>query len=93
MASDNLITEYHLTPDGWVKGTEWYFGKIKGGKETERPQNAVETWKSRIYQQSDWSPEDATAELIWCDESVSAEERDRLREKFPRPFYGRIVTR
>ena len=25
MAADNLLTEYHLTPDGWVKGTERQF--------------------------------------------------------------------
>ena len=42
MAADNLLTEYHLTPDGWVKGTERQFRTIVG-KEVERPQNAMET--------------------------------------------------
>lgn len=87
---DNLLTEYHLTPDGWVQGTEKYFGRVQG-EEVERPSNAVETWMSKIYQRSDWSPEDATAWMIWCDPFVSEEKRNAIREKFRRPFYGRIV--
>ena len=41
MAADNLLTEYHLTPDGSVKCTERQFRTIVG-KEVERPQNAME---------------------------------------------------
>ena len=30
MAEDNLLTEYHLTPAGWVQGTDRHFGTVVG---------------------------------------------------------------
>ena len=56
MAADDVSTEAHLTREGWVKGTERYFGE-SGGSEVERPKSAIETWVHRIYQRSIWSPE------------------------------------
>ena len=87
MASDNLWTEYHLTPHGWVEGTERFFQNVT--KKVERPQDAVETWQQHIYQRSDWSPEETTVSMIWHDPSKSEEERKHLRDKFPRRFGGR----
>ena len=84
MASDNLRTEYHLTPDGWVEGTERYFNSVRD-KEVARPDNAVETWECQIYQQSDWSPEDHRVRRVWHDPSKSTEELKTLREQFGPP--------
>ena len=85
MADDDLRTEYHLTPDGWVNGTSWYFRRISGN-EVERPQNAVETWVSHIYQRSMWSPEKKTKLMLWHDASVPEAEREALRARFTSPF-------
>ena len=84
MAFDDVRTEYHLTPDGWVKGTCRYFGSSKN--EVERPHNTVETWENRLYQRSGWSPEEISAEMIWHNASVPEAEREALRARFTRPF-------
>ena len=83
MAADDVLTEYHLTPDGWVKGTEQYFGS---GARVPRPATAVETWKCRIYQRSIYSEEQRSEELIWHATDVSEAERQALHAKFPRPW-------
>ena len=85
MAADDISTEYHLTPAGWVTGTVRSFGS-SGGKEEERPKNAVETWLHRIYQRSIWSQEEITSRIVWCDESTSETVREALHAKFNRPF-------
>ena len=43
-----MLIDYHLAPDGWVKGTERHFRRVVG-REVARPQNAVETWEDHIY--------------------------------------------
>ena len=83
---DDLKTEYHLTPDGWVTGTHRCFGKISDGNEVERPQNAVETWERHIVQRSRWSPEEKSARMLWYDASVPKAEREALNARFTRPF-------
>ena len=84
MTFDDVRTEYHLTPDGWVKGTCRYFGSSEN--EVERPHNAVETWENRLYQRSGWSSEEISAEMIWHNASVPEAEREALRARFTRPF-------
>ena len=83
MAVDNLETEWHLTPDGWVAGTSRFFGKPDKDGEIVPPGNRVETWLSRTYQRSEWSSEERTWRLIWFDPAVSEGERDALRGKHP----------
>lgn len=83
MAVDDQRTEYHLTPEGWIKGTVRFFGK---GRKVEHPPGAVETWEHHIYQRSRWSAEEPAKRLVWCDESVSEAHRQTLRESFPPPF-------
>ena len=84
MAEDNVFTEYHLTPPGWVKGTERYFRDVAGG-EVERPQDAVETWERHIYQRSMWSQEQYRVRIVWHDESVGEPNRKELRSRFGMP--------
>ena len=83
MAADDLKTEYHLTPTGWVKGTKRYFGIIDGD-DVKRPDNAVETWQEHIYQRSMWSDESVTFGMLWHDESIPESDREAIRAKFKR---------
>jgi hypothetical protein len=48
MAVDDLETEYHLTPTGWVTGTSYFFGKTK--EEIAPPSDRLVTMVERIYQ-------------------------------------------
>ena len=84
MAADDYSTEYHLTPDGWVKGSERFFSRPH--KEVERPQNAVETWEDHATQSSIYSDDYHHVKMLWHDESVPKSERDGLHAKFKRPF-------
>ena len=59
MAVDNLETEYHLTPHGWVVGTSYFFGKTE--KEVAPPPDRVLTLVRKIYQSSRWSPEERSS--------------------------------
>ena len=83
MAVDDQRTEYHLTLEGWIKGTVRFFGK---GRKVRRPAGAVETWEQHIYQRSRWSGEEVARRRVWHDESVSEADRQTLRESFPCPF-------
>ena len=85
MADDDVLTEFHLTPAGWVEGTTRYFKAI-AGKEVERPETAVETWKHHIYQRSMWSEEQRSEKLTWHATDVSEAERQALHVRFPRPW-------
>ena len=93
MTEDNVLTEYHLTPAGWVKGTERYFRKVAGKGEIERPQEAVETWERHIYQRSMWSQENYRVRMVWKDESVPEPNRKELpsRSGMPKGEYNENV--
>lgn len=84
MASDDLETEYHLTPRGWIEGTERFFGKVQR-EEVERPADAIETWVHKIYQRSEWSREERSWHCIWYNPSFEENERKERRSEFPKP--------
>jgi hypothetical protein len=81
MAVDHLETEYHLTPDGWVEGTEKFFGK---GKEKPIPANRLETWLREETQSSRFSAPDVSWRLIWPENTDLAANKS-VRAKFPKP--------
>lgn len=87
MAFDRWTVEYHLTPNGWVKGTKTYFDTTDG--EIPRPADAIETWKQEGYQRSGWGAEEITHRCIWHAPSMSEDERKRLRSQFQSPFSSR----
>jgi hypothetical protein len=84
MAIDDLETEYHLTPSGWVEGTERYFGDIQ--RNVDPPADRVLTMVGRIYQSSGWSPEDRSIREEWRSPTISDADLNALRQKFPCPF-------
>lgn len=85
MAVDDCETEYHLTPNGWVIGTSYFFSKVDG-KEIEPPLDRVLTIAARIYQRSGWSPEERSTSEKWRSPNVSEDELAKLQSKFPKPF-------
>lgn len=85
MVHDDVRTEYHLTPEGWVTGTHRYFGRISGNV-VARPRNAVETWEYRLFQPTIYEAKQLSTAMLWHDESVSETERDALRDRFVSPF-------
>ena len=83
MAVDNVETEYHLTPTGWVIGTDRFFG---AGKEVPPPADRVLTIVGKIYQSSGWSPEERWSREVWRSPNISEQELVELQKKFPCPF-------
>ncbi len=88
MADDDLRCLFHLTEDGWVRGTGTFFKKVQG-KEIPRPEGAVATYQLHVYSRSPWSPEERTWSLVWRREGVTEEEVTRIQEQFPSPNEGR----
>jgi hypothetical protein len=84
MAVDNLETEYHLTPSGWVEGTERFFGDVT--KRVDPPASRVLTIVGKIYQSSGYSPEERSRREEWRLPSISDAELADLERKFPCPF-------
>jgi len=83
MAYDRYSIEWHLTPRGWIGGTETYFGKSE--TEVAPPADRVETWLVEVEQSSGYSPEDVRWTVIWSDSRKSPDDIDKLRASFPAP--------
>jgi len=84
VAQDDYEFERHLTPNGWVMGSEWVNGTPI--KTVAPPPDRVETWKE-LHQDSSggWAPPAISSKPVWQSPDVSAELRAELNEKFPRP--------
>jgi len=83
MAVDREEREYHLTPNGWVPGTmkDMFTGTIAGTVPDDRVLTLV--WK--MVQKSQYEPESRLVIETWRG-SISDEELEDLRAKFPPPF-------
>ena len=68
MAYDRYSTTHHLTPDAWHS-------------DTERPNDAVETWVCNVEQASGFSTEHRNWHCVWADPAVDRTVRDEIREK------------
>jgi hypothetical protein len=63
MSASNEWDEYHLTPKGWVRGTEKLdFGPLK---EVPPPPDRYVTVREHEYQSSSFSAPDLYAEVVW----------------------------
>jgi hypothetical protein len=85
LSASNEWFEYHLTPQGWVDGSEKI--DFSGVKEKEPPADRVLTLRFHEYMSSGFSPIDK-----WCDEQFRHEDKllvNKLLEQFgevPRQF-------
>ena len=84
MSYDDYEREYHLTPNGWVTGRYWYFGKSE--KEVAPPSDRLLTVKKSVTQSSGWSREDVSFSEEWRFEGAD-EEIKKLKMKFPLSRY------
>ncbi len=85
MAADDLRTEWHLTPNGWVIGTSRFFGTVQGDS-VERPHDAVVTFIDQTYQRSEWSGEERRSWVEWRNPDVAAHDFEALRAQYPAPW-------
>jgi hypothetical protein len=82
MSVDNYKTEHHLTSNGWVYGSSWFYDKLQG-EEKQRPQDTVETWLRHETQSSAYSRPDVEWSVVWTNPAVSEAEIAKLRAKYP----------
>ncbi len=84
MATDEHQIERHLTPNGWITGSEWLNGTQT--RKIEPPPERIETWVEEISDSSEgWAPPTAFSKIVWEASNVPAQVRAELRERFPRP--------
>ncbi|WP_263418687.1 hypothetical protein [Terriglobus albidus] len=83
MAVDRFIWEYHLTPNGWVKGktSDMFSGKT----EAAIPPDRLKTVEQEVYQSSRFSPEETRIRTTWIADGA-AEQIEELQRKYPPPF-------
>ena len=85
MSCDSTDDEFHLTPNGWISGTHYYYSQPD--KIIERPIDTVETWVREMRQSISFAPEHITWKLIWKSPDYSESERAAINDKYPRPNY------
>jgi hypothetical protein len=81
--ADHFEVEYHLTPLGWRRGSEWFFGKMQA--ETEPPQDRVLTLKKQLFQRSVESQKEVSWITVWRDPKLAEREIDELKIRFSMP--------
>lgn len=81
MAIGKIVTEYHLTPGGWVQGTTRSPGQNQEVA-AERPADALETVVLEQVQQSPWSREEISWRYQWVSPQASGRELSDLYEKY-----------
>jgi len=85
MLKDRTETEYHLTPQGWLKGSFWVCGaKIE---DVSAPDIPVESWVEEIDSPSGGALPNVTWRRVWESDSITHHARVELRERFPLPEY------
>jgi hypothetical protein len=67
MSASNEWTEWHLTPDGWVRGTEKQ--DFVGRTERERPQDTLLTVVWKEYLSSSFSRMERYHQEVWRSEN------------------------
>ena len=88
MPDEVIKFEVHLTPDGWVKGTRWYNGRLQGAA-MERPSDAVETWTKTETKDSWDSPWSKVWVHSWNCPETTEDRRQEIRRIYPGgPPYG-----
>ena len=80
-SADDFEVEYHLTPYGWKRGSEWFFGRIQA--DTPTPADRVLTLRKRLYQRSRASSPEIAWTTVWQKPGVNNDDLRALRARFP----------
>jgi hypothetical protein len=85
MLKDRTETEYHLTSQGWLKGSFW----VRGAKieDVPAPDLRVESWVEEIDSPPDSALPKVSWRRIWESDSITDHSRKELRQRFPLPAY------
>lgn len=83
MSVDHTTDDWHLTPGGWIAGTERFYGVAR--KTEEPPEDRVETWERDMKQSHAFAKEHVTWRRIWVSSNYTEDERTALLKKYPRP--------
>lgn len=75
--------EYHLTPGGWVRGSEWFVGILQA--EVEVPPRRAVTLIKRVCQRPGHAALDISWSEGWRDRGMSEQNLMALRSRFPLP--------
>jgi hypothetical protein len=85
MLKGHTETEYHLTPQGWLKGSFWVCGaKIE---DVPAPFVRVESWIEEIEGPSGDALPNVFWRRIWESDSATQHAKVELRQRFPLPEY------
>jgi hypothetical protein len=87
VAHDNVKSHFHLTPRGWVAGSEWLLDNVQN-QDRPRPEDAVATYESCIYRRSPWSQEQGAWREVWRKVGVQDSEIVSLFGQFRMPREG-----
>lgn len=82
MAEDDLRCRFHLTYNGWKKGTRTFMGHAQGNV-IYQPGDTLATYDLHIYQRSPWSKEERNWSRIWKSNEISDTKLKALEKKHP----------
>jgi hypothetical protein len=82
MVDDHKI-EYHLTPNGWITGSAYYFNKLQG-KEVQALPNTVETWIQHTTQDNIYSGEAIEWYRTFTSSSYTDKQKTEFHAQFPK---------
>jgi hypothetical protein len=80
---DDFEIEYHLTPHGWKRGCEWFFGELQA--QTPAPPDRVLTLRKKLLQRSAAEEKDICWSTIWKDPEVPESALEQLQSRYRRP--------
>jgi hypothetical protein len=85
MSADNTEQEFHLTPNGWLKGSFSVYGKKT--EDVPIPADRIQSGIEEIDDTSGWAPPAVFWKVTWTSDSITPEELAELQEKFQRPAH------
>ena len=81
--ADDFEVEFHLTPQGWKRGSEWFFGRLEA--ECSPPPDRLLTLRKHLVQPFSSAPKTISWATVWRDTRFTDDELDLVRSRHPLP--------